>query len=388
MRKKKVCVVVNSRANYGRIKSFLSAVREHPDLELMLIVGASAMLYRFGSVIDIIRRDGFEPVSTVYSILEGETPSTMAKSTGLGILELATQFENLKPDVVLTVADRFETLATAVAASYMNIPLAHTQGGELTGSIDDSVRHAITKLAHVHFPATEEAGKLLEQMGENPARIFVTGCPAMDLAAEACRDNCDNLFQKYGGTGKPLDWDQPFLVVLQHPVTTEYDEAFRQTTETLEAVRRLNMQTAWFWPNVDAGSDAVAKVLRMFIANNGDAPFHFYRNFSPEDYVRLINRCACIVGNSSSGIREGAFLGTPCVNIGSRQRQRKRGENVRDVDHDADAIYESIRLQLEHGRYESDTLYGDGTAGVKMAEILADNPIDIEKQFYRHGGQP
>lgn len=382
MSKKKICVVVNSRANYGRIKSFLTAVQEHSDLELQLIVGASAMLYRFGAVIDIIRKDGFEPVSVVYSIVEGETTSTMAKSTGLGILELATQFENLKPDVVLTVADRFETLATAVTASYMNIPVAHTQGGEFTGSIDESVRHAITKLSHIHFPATQRAGKILEQMGEDPYRIFVTGCPAMDLAAEACRIDCGDLFQEYGGTGKKLDWNQPFLVVLQHPVTTEYHEAYDQTRQTLEAVKRTGMQTVWFWPNVDAGSDAVSKALRQFIAKNGSAPFHFYRNFAPGDYVRLINRCACLVGNSSSGIREGSFLGTPCVNIGTRQDQRERGDNVMDVDHNADTIYRAVMSQVEHGRYPSSSLYGDGKAGERMADILTENHIEIRKKFH------
>lgn len=384
MSNKKVCVVVNSRANYGRIKSFLSAVQEHPDLHLQLIVGASAMLYRFGSAIDIIREDGFEPTSVVYSIVEGETPSTMAKSAGLGILELATQFENLKPDIVLTVADRFETIATAVAASYMNIPVAHTQGGELTGSIDESVRHAITKLSHIHFPATQRAGKILEQMGEDPSRIFVTGCPAMDLAAEACKQNCDDLFQKYGGTGKVLDWNQPFLVVLQHPVTTEYDKAYYQTRQTLIAVKKTNMQTVWFWPNVDAGSDAVSKALRTYIAQNGKAPFHFYRNFSPEDYVRLIKRCSCIVGNSSSGIREGSFLGTPCVNIGSRQNQRERAHNVVDVGHDAEAIFQAVTAQVSHGRYEPSFLYGDGKAGERMAEVLVENHVTIQKQFF-HG---
>lgn len=382
MAKKKVCVVVNSRANYGRIKSFLSAVQDHPALDLQLIVGASAMLYRFGSVIDIIREDGFKPVSVVYSIVEGETPSTMAKSTGLGILELATQFENLKPDVILTVADRFETMATAVAASYMNIPLAHTQGGELTGSIDESVRHAITKLAHIHFPATERAGKILEQMGENPKMIFVTGCPAIDLAAQASREKCEDLFQKYGGTGRKLDWDKPFLLVMQHPVTTEYTKAFDQTSQTLDAVMRTGIQAVWFWPNVDAGADAVSKSLRMFISKNGSTPFHFYRNFSPEDYVRLLNRCSCIVGNSSSGIREGAFLGTPSVNIGTRQNRRERGENVIDVEHDADAIFGAVMRQVTHGKYEQNSLYGDGQAGKKIAEILAENNIEIRKQFY------
>jgi UDP-hydrolysing UDP-N-acetyl-D-glucosamine 2-epimerase len=382
MSRKKVCVVVNSRANYGRIKSFLSAVESHPGLELQLIVGASAMLYRFGAVIDTIRKDGFEPLSVVYSIVEGETPSTMAKSTGMGILELATQFENLKPDVVLTVADRFETMATAVAASYMNIPLAHTQGGELTGSIDESVRHAITKLAHVHFPATERAGRILMQMGERPDRIFVTGCPAIDLAARARTEDRGNLFRLYGGTGKGLDWEKPFIVVLQHPVTTEYRDAFDQTRETLEAIKRTGMQTVWFWPNVDAGSDAVSKALRLYIAKNGNAPVHFYRNFGPEDYVRLIDRCACIVGNSSSGIREGSFLGTPCVNVGSRQDQRERAENVVDVPHEAGEIFRAVVSQVEHGRYPSSSLYGDGHAGEKMADILASNNIDIRKKFY------
>lgn len=382
MAKKKVCVVVNSRANYGRIKSFLTAAKNHVDLDLQLIVGASALLYRFGSIIDTIREDGFDPVSVVYSIVEGENPATMSKSTGLGILELSTQFENLKPDVVLTVADRFETLATAVAASYMNIPLAHTQGGELTGSIDESVRHAITKLAHIHFPATQKAGKLLERMGEAPERIFVTGCPAIDLAADTCKNDCENLFQKYGGVGQPLDWNEPYLVALQHPVTTEYKEAFEQTNITLEAIKRIGMQTVWFWPNVDAGSDAVSKALRVFIDQNGNAPIHFYRNFSPEDYIHLINRCSCIVGNSSSGIREGSFLGTPCVNIGTRQNQRERGENVLDVAHDVEEIYGAIKKQLSRGNYKSCSLYGDGQAGRKIAEIIAANAINIRKQFH------
>src|SRR4029079_15730105 len=159
--KRKICVVVNSRANYGRIKSVVRAVTEPPTREMQLIVGVSALLHRFGSVIDVIRADGFEPTAVVHSMVEGETPTTMAKSTGLGILELASQFENIKPDVVLTVADRFETISTAIAASYMNIPVAHTQGGEVTGSIDESVRHAVTKLSHIHFPATKKSAENL-----------------------------------------------------------------------------------------------------------------------------------------------------------------------------------------------------------------------------------
>ena len=181
--KRKICVVVHSRANYGRIKSVMRAINNHSDLELQLLVGSSALLYRFGSVIDIIRGDGFKENAVVHSILEGETPTTMAKSTGMAITELATHFENLKPDIVVTVADRFETLSTAVAASYMNIALAHSQGGEVTGSIDESVRHAITKLAHIHFPATKRAKDYLLRMGEEKESVHLTGCPAIDLVA-------------------------------------------------------------------------------------------------------------------------------------------------------------------------------------------------------------
>lgn len=379
---RKVCVVVNSRANYGRIKSFLRAAQQHPDLQLQLIVGASALLYRFGEVVKIMRADGFEPNSVVHSIVEGETPTTMAKSTGLAIVELATHFENLKPDVVLTVADRFETMATAVAASYMNIPLAHTQGGEVTGSIDESVRHAITKLAHIHFPATERARDYLIRMGEDPATVYLTGCPAIDLLTEIDLDMPADLFERYKGVGAPLDPAKPYIVVLQHPVTTEYGQGFAQINQTLQAVARIGSrgkQVVWLWPNVDAGSDDVAKGLRMFREAHNPNYIHFYRNFPPEDYAQLINNAQCIVGNSSSGLREGAFLGVPCVNIGNRQNGRERAANVQDVPHDAAAIEAAIEAQIAHGRYERSHLVGDGKAGRRIADILVDIELTIQK---------
>jgi UDP-hydrolysing UDP-N-acetyl-D-glucosamine 2-epimerase len=231
MSKRKVCVIVNSRANYGRIKSVLRAIKDHPDLDLQLIVGASALLWRFGNVAQQIQEDGFQSDVVVYSIVEGENPTTMAKSTGMGIMELATQFENLKPQVVITVADRFETMATAVAASYMNIPLAHTQGGEVTGSIDESVRHAITKLAHIHFPATEKARENIIRMGEDPKKVFLTGCPAIDVVADLDLTPPDDLFTRYKGVGPDLDIHKPYVVVLQHPVTTEYGSGFEQINQ-------------------------------------------------------------------------------------------------------------------------------------------------------------
>jgi UDP-hydrolysing UDP-N-acetyl-D-glucosamine 2-epimerase len=380
-RRRKICVVVNSRANYGRIKSVMRAVQQHPQLELQLLVGASALLHRFGSVIDIIRSDGFDPTAVVHSIVEGETPTTMAKSTGLGVLELASQFENIRPDVVLTVADRFETIATAIAASYMNIPVAHTQGGEVTGSIDESVRHAVTKLSHIHFPATERAYDFLLRMGEEKDTVHLTGCPAMDLVADADLTLPPDLFKRYAGVGADIDPDRPYLVVLQHPVTTEYGQGFAQISETLNAISAIGMQVAWLWPNVDAGSDDVSKGLRVFREHTNPDYLHFYRNFSPEDYLRLIKHCACLVGNSSSGLREGVFMGVPCVNIGTRQQGRERGVNVIDVPYDAEKIGAAIRRQLEHGPYEPSTLFGNGTAGRRIADILATANFRIQKKL-------
>jgi UDP-hydrolysing UDP-N-acetyl-D-glucosamine 2-epimerase len=378
---RKICIVVNSRANYGRIKSVMRAVQDHPNLELQLIVGASALLYRFGNVADLIRADGFEPSATVYSIVEGETPTTMAKSTGMAIMELATQFENIKPDIALTVADRFETMATAVAASYMNIPLAHTQGGEVTGNIDESVRHAVTKLSHLHFPATAQAADYIVRMGEDPAAVHYTGCPAIDLVAGLDLTLPGDIFTRYKGVGADLDPTKPYLVVLQHPVTSEYGSGFDQINQTLKAVEHVGMQTAWLWPNVDAGSDDISKGLRMYREEHSPDWLHMYRNFSAEDYARLINGAQCLVGNSSSALREGAYLGVPAVNIGNRQQGREHGENVVHVANDAAAITAAITSQIAGGRHPRSELFGDGSAGGKIAEVLATAKVTIQKRL-------
>ncbi|MFA5410238.1 MAG: UDP-N-acetylglucosamine 2-epimerase [Candidatus Omnitrophota bacterium] len=379
--KRKICVVVTSRASYARVKSVLREVANHPGLELQLVVSASALLDRFGNAIQVIENDGFHPVARVYIIIEGENPTTMAKSTGLAIVELATVFENIKPDIVLTVADRFETMATAIAASYMNIPLAHIQGGEKSGSIDESVRHAVTKLAHLHFAATEESRERIIRMGENPAHVFLTGCPSLDILCGTDLSLESDILKKYGGVGPLLDFSKPYIVIMQHPVTTEYLSGRAQVKETLQAVYELDYQTAWLWPNVDAGSDEVSKGIRAFRENKNPSQIHFFKNFPPESYARLINNALCLAGNSSSGIREASFLGVPVVNIGTRQYGRERAENVIDVGYDANEIKKAIRKQIEHGKYPQSNLYGDGKAGKRIVAFLADSKINIQKKL-------
>jgi UDP-hydrolysing UDP-N-acetyl-D-glucosamine 2-epimerase len=347
------------------------------------VVAASALLERYGTAVRYMEEDGFEIAARVYMVLEGENLAAMAKTTGLGLLELATVFDNLKPDVVVTVADRYETLSTAVAASYMNIPVAHVQGGEVTGSIDEKVRHAVTKLSDLHFASTEQAVRRVIRMGEDPAAVFMTGCPSIDLAAEILPDPMLNFdpFEKYGGVGPPVNFSDGYLVVMQHPVTTEYEQARQHVYETLSAVRDTGLPTLWFWPNVDAGSDGTSNGIRTFRETERPQNIHFFKNMSPADFLRLIYNSRCLVGNSSVGIRESSFLGVPVVNIGSRQSGRDRGRNVVDVGYDQHAIIEAIHRQVSNGRYASDGLYGDGQAGQRIAQLLSKVPLSIEKRL-------
>ncbi|MEM1177060.1 MAG: UDP-N-acetylglucosamine 2-epimerase [Acidobacteriota bacterium] len=381
---RKVAVVITARPSYARIKTVLEAVRDHPDLELQLVVGASALLERYGAVVEVIRADGFEPDETVYMVVEGENPVTAAKSTGLGIVELATIFDNLKPDVVISVADRYETIATAIAASYINIPVAHVQGGEITGSIDEKVRHAVTKLSNLHFVSNDQARDRVVKMGEEPDRVFVTGCPSVDLAARVVESGGASGFDpfaSYGGVGGRFDPADGYLVVMQHPVTTEYGDSLAQVQETLDAIEELALPTFWFWPNVDAGSDRISKGIRHF-RETRDVPFiYFFKNLTPEDFLRLLCGCRCLVGNSSVGIRESSYLGVPVVNIGSRQAGRDRGPNVIDVPYDRGDIITAIRRHLSGPRPDGHHLYGDGQAGRRIADFLATADLGIDKRL-------
>ena len=380
---RKVCVVVTARPSYSRIKTALRAIEAHPDLEFQLVVAASALLDRYGTAVRYIEKDGFEIAARVYMVVEGDNLTTMAKTTGMGLIELATVLDNLKPDVVVTIADRYETLATAVAASYMNIPVAHVQGGEVTGSIDEKVRHAVTKLSDLHFVATEKSSERVLRMGEDPQTVFVTGCPSIDLANEILADpglNFDPI-EKYGGVGASVNLSNGYIVIMQHPVTTEYEMARKHVLETLFAIRDSGLPTFWFWPNVDAGADGASNAIRAFREQVNPENIHFFKNMTPTDFLRLIYNSNCLVGNSSVGIRESAYLGVPVVNIGSRQSGRERGQNVINVGYDRKEIRDALRRQIRHGRYPQDSIYGDGKAGEKIADFLATEPLRIEKQL-------
>jgi UDP-hydrolysing UDP-N-acetyl-D-glucosamine 2-epimerase len=257
------------------------------------------------------------------------------------------------------------------------------QGGEVTGSIDEKVRHAVTKLADLHFPSSAPAAARILKMGESADSVFVTGCPSIDLAAQVLADPGPpfDAVAKYGGVGARVSLDDGYLVVMQHPVTTEYDEARQHAVETLRAVRDLGMPALWFWPNVDAGSDGTSNAIRAFRENERPENIRFFKNMEPRDFLRLLHASKCLVGNSSVGIRECSFLGVPVVNIGSRQAGRDRSRNVADVGYDRREIARAVDERVAGGRFPSDPLYGDGRAGARIAELLATRPLTITKRL-------
>lgn len=383
MSRRRICTVISARPSYSRVKSVLQAIREHPDLELQIVVTAWALLERYGDVAQIIKDDGFEISHRVVSVLEGDHPTTMAASTGLALIETANALQRLQPSFVVTIADRHETLATATAAAYMNLPLAHLQGGEVSGSIDEKVRHAVTKLSDLHLVSTERAAERVIQMGEDPSTVRVTGCPSLDLAAEALQspDADFDLFAKYETIGPLRKLSSPYLVVLQHPVTSEREQAYLHMMETLHAVKMTGMPALVFSPNGDAGIAGIDACIREFRDANPNETINYLGNINPEDFLRLVNSSACVVGNSSIGLRECSFLGVPAVNIGTRQTGRERADNVLDVPYDRDGIEKALAIQVKFGRYTPSTLYGTGDSGKKIAQILSEVSLNTVKML-------
>ncbi len=382
--KKTICVFIGSRANYSSIKSALIAIQNHPGLELKIVLGGSALVKKYGNLEKILEKDGFQVDERIQMLVEGDVPSVMVKTAALGMLGLADAFERVKPDYVIVIGDRYEVIAPTIAAAYMNIPVAHTMGGEVTGTIDESIRHAITKFAHIHFPANKESGERIIKMGERKDRVFVVGCPRIDTVKsiiDADPGVPEDIFEKCGGVGPAFDLHQPFLLVSQHPVTTEYEDAEKQINETIYAAVEVGIPIILLWPNSDAGTEGISQGIRKFREKYPDIKLHAFLNLPIDIYVRLMNNTACLIGNSSSGIREGAFLGTPCVNVGTRQAGRERGSNVIDVACNRAEILQAVKKQIAHGKYASEPIYGNGNAGEKIADILYRTEVEVQKRI-------
>lgn len=411
--KKKILVPLFYRGHYGRLRPVLKAIRNHPDLELQVMTAAQAAYHhffmnirhseprhwlpalawyvraRFRSGLNMahpfraykndyvtqkLKEDGIPIHACVPFFFDGGVPATMAKSAGLGVMKIVDELRRLKPYAVFVNADRFEMMAVVLAAAYLNIPIIHNEGGDVSGTIDESVRHAITKFAHIHFVSTEQSRKRVIQMGEDPEAVFAVGSPAIDVAK-----TIDVNAEHHLG---PVDLKKPFLFILAHPVTTESGEANLSLIHSvIAALDHLKMPAVWIGGNSDAGSDVVGRTAAEWCEKQSAYPVYFAKHLHPDHFCRALARAACAIGNSSSFIREGAFFGTPIVLVGSRQTNRERAANIKEVPVDANAVITAARSHIAHGRFPQSVMFGDGKAAERMVEVIAAYNPSVQKNF-------
>jgi len=381
-KKRKICFPIMNRVHYARQKYLLDLLQADPRIHLQVVVGGSALLEKYGErFVPALEQSGFRVDDALYNVIEGGNHIAMAKTAALTALEFSNSLYKLNPDIVLVRGDRFEQLAVAMVAAYVNKTVAHIEGGDVSGTIDESVRHAITKLAHIHLVTNEDARRRVIQMGERPASVFNVGSPDVEFAARE-KKKIDAALWRSIGTGHDIDFTKPYLMVMYHPVTTETDNK-GPAEALLSAVDKLNMQTVWFWPNSDAGTNEIAKAIRKWREGKKikNKKIKFVTDVLPEDFIALLRGASVLAGNSSSGIKEASYLGVPVVNIGTRQGSRLRGPHVRDVGNDTNAIHAAIRAQLKHGPYPSSNLYYQPNTSERIVDILADAKLSVQKQF-------
>ncbi len=382
-KRRKIAFIITSFIHYSRNFLILEELNKRSDVDLHVIVGGTALLSKYSSkyahVKAMLEKTGFKNIYEMYFNLEGDNHVVKAKTTGLGVIEFSTLFNNIKPDLVVVRGDRFEVLAAAIAAAYMNISIAHIEGGDLSGSIDESVRHAVTKLSHIHFTTNEPAKSRVLKMGEHKKYVFNFGSPDVEVIHRV--GNGKKLDIQKTGSGAPIDTKKDYLMVMYHPVSTEVEKSIEHTRSLLFAVQELNMPTLWFWPNADVGAEEISQELRIFKDNAVNHKIHFMRYISPQDFIWLLKNTRCLVGNSSAGFKESSYLGVPVVNVGTRQANRLRSKNVIDVPYNKNAIKNAILKQLARGRYPTSHLYRANNTAKNIAKTLATIDLYIQKKF-------
>jgi GDP/UDP-N,N'-diacetylbacillosamine 2-epimerase (hydrolysing) len=381
--RRKICFPITSRAYYGRSQLLIRKLHDHPAVELELMLGGSILLDKYSRhIAEDIAAGGFTISASLFNVIEGGNHVAMAKTACLTALEFTNGFHTADPDIVVICGDRFEQLAIAMAAAYLNKTIAHIEGGDVSGSIDESVRHAITKLAHIHFVTNEDAERRVLAMGEDPKYVFNTGSLDVEVASELEATITNETINRYG-VGHEVDVTRPFLMVIQHPVTTERQNR-RHVEETLKAVTALAMPTIWIWPNPDAGTGEVADLLRNFRENAGHQAdmMRFITDLPVNEFIALLKGTACLIGNSSAGIKECSYLGTPVVNIGVRQLGRLHADNVAHAADESAAILDAVRKQMAHGRYPSSAIYHKPAASQTIVDLLATLDLYTQKRFF------
>jgi UDP-hydrolysing UDP-N-acetyl-D-glucosamine 2-epimerase len=384
IKKRKICFIITSFIHYSRNLLVLEELKKRKDVDLHIIIGGTALLSkysaRYAHVKEMLESDGFKNLYEAYFNLEGDNETVKAKTAGLGIVEFANLFSNIKPDIVVTRGDRFEVLSAATAASYMNIPIAHIEGGDVSGTLDEAVRHSITKLSHIHFPTNEESKKRIIRMGENKKYVFNFGSPDIEMVRRIS-DGSNNIDIESTGSGAPINIKSKFLIVMYHPVSTDIGALRESARNLLETIYEMDIPTFWFWPNADLGAEDISHEIRIFNDRVAAHKMRFMRYLPPKQFIILLKNASCLVGNSSAGIKECSYLGIPVVNIGSRQSNRLREKNVIDALDNKDEIKKAIEKQFSRENYKPSNLYYADNTSKNIAVKLATVDLYVQKNF-------
>jgi len=376
---RKILFVTERRADYSRFKPIIDKIIQDPNLDYYLVVTGVHLLKEHGKSVDLIKEDNLRITKIIPMFDEGhgDSGADMVRATGRFLVAITEELERLRPDIVLAGFDIGANFAVAVAAAHMNIPVGHVQGGEVSGSIDESLRHAISKFSHFHFPANKDAADRLIRMGEDPRCVYAVGCPSIDALVNVRDISPEELSEEVG-----IDVSMPYFLVIQHTVTTEIDEVPQHIRETIAALKEFDIPSLLLYPNNDAGGQAI---IREIEGTN----IHRVRTLSYHVFSHILRRAAVLVGNSSTGIHESATFHVPTVNIGDRQRGRVRPDNVIDVPN----TKEQIQLGIERALYDDQFLqkvqvcqnpYGDGKSAERIVKVLKEISLSkdlIKKSF-------
>lgn len=387
MKKRKICFIITSLIHYSRNFLILDELKKRKDVDLYIILGGIAISPHYTSthfnVKEILKKEGHKNIFELYFNMEGDNHVVKTKTIGTGIIEFSSIFNIINPDLVVVRGDRFEMLSAAVAAANMNITLAHIEGGDISGTIDESIRHAITKLSHYHFTTNGDSKKRVIKMGEAKSRVFNFGSPDIEVVRNVSEKPIFSrkLDMTRVGSGANFNQENDFLMVMYHPVTSETEAIAENTKNLLEAINELKVQALWFWPNFDAGAEKISHEIRSFKERMKDIKIRFLRYLPPREFLSLLSKTRCLIGNSSSGIKECSYMGIPVVNIGNRQNGRLKPENVIDCGNNKSEIIKSIKKQLEKGRYKPSKIYHYNNTSKEISNVLANCDLIIQKKF-------
>jgi len=367
---RKVLALLVDRANYGRMKPVLEQLQNNDSIDLTIACTGTMLLEKYGNAAKLVKQDGFNIVSELFVEVDGNNFETTGLAVGLGVVQFTHELSRLQPDILLVIGDRYETLSAVIAAHFLKIHVAHIQGGEVSGTLDEGTRHVISKLSSLHFPATHRSADSLIRMGEPRKAVFNVGCPGGDILIRQKKIKPSDAEFNAMGVGADIDFNSKYLLVLMHPDTLSSTPFQEITKKLLDHFLNIKMQVIWLWPNSDAYAEAIAKAIRIYRENNDTSWLHVTKNLRPEMYASLLANASCAVGNSSSFVRDTCFTGTPVILVGKRQFGREVGSNVKFCSESLEKFGELLKSQIAHGFFEPSYIYGVGSSSEKINELI------------------